>query len=264
MNQAVSPAQDSQRSGTQAVERTILILREVANRGHLGWQLSELAERCGLSKTTTHRLLTCLVRERMVRQSPGGHAYLPGPMLFELGLAALPERGELQYTARNRLAALARQTSAVAFLFFRSVDDLVCAVRVGTARLEARALAILPGTRKPLIVATGGVAMLLALPPVEARLTIQRNLENLGDYSPAEVAGMRRMLDRSIAAGMAMSQGDVIAGVNAIGAPLRDRQGAVYAAIALAGPARRLPADRLREFHAMLIDIVHELEALHN
>jgi DNA-binding IclR family transcriptional regulator len=196
MSEAVRPLEDSPRSGTQAVERTMLILREVANRGHLGWQLSELAARCGLSKTTTHRLLTCLVRERMVRQNPGCHAYFPGPMLFELGLAALPERGELQYTARNRLAALARQTSAVAFLFFRSADDLVCAVRVGTARLEARALAILPGTRKPLMVATGGVAMLLAMPPVEARLTIQRNLENLADYSPAEVAGMRRMLDQ--------------------------------------------------------------------
>src|SRR5689334_14778147 len=95
------------RSGTQAIERAMVILREIANRGHLGWQLSELAPRCGLSKTTTHRLLTCLVRERMVRQAPGGHLYLPGPMLFELGLAALPERGELQYVARNRLTALA-------------------------------------------------------------------------------------------------------------------------------------------------------------
>ncbi len=264
MSEPIRPPQDSQRSGTQAVERTMLILREVANRGHLGWQLSELAARCGLSKTTTHRLLTCLVRERMVRQPPGEHSYLPGPMLFELGLAALPERGELQYTARNRLAALARQTSAVAFLFFRSADDLVCAVRVGTARLEAKALAILPGTRKPLMVATGGVAMLLAMPPVEARLTIQRNLENLGDYNPTEVVGMRRVLERSFADGIATSQGDVIPGVNAIGMPLRDKQGAVFAAIALAGPSRRLPADRLREFHTMLLDVAHELEDLPN
>ena len=49
---------DSARSGTRSVERAILILREVANRGHLGWQLSDLAARCGLSKTTAHRLLS--------------------------------------------------------------------------------------------------------------------------------------------------------------------------------------------------------------
>ena len=253
---------DSARSGTQAVERAILILREVANRGHLGWQLSDLAARCSLSKTTAHRLLTCLVRERMVRQQPGGNLYLPGPMLFELGLAALPERGELQYVARNRLAALARQTSAVAFLFFRSGDDLVCAVRVGTARLEAKALAILPGTRKPLVVAAGGVAILMAMPAMEARLTIDRNFANLGDYTESEIAGMRRMLERSFAEGLATSAGDVLPRVHAFGMPLRDASGAPFASIAIAGPARRLPLDRAGEFARMLRGIAEELEGL--
>lgn len=251
------------RSGTQAIERAVVILREIANRGHLGWQLTDLANRCGLSKSTTHRLLTCLARERMVRQRPGERQYLPGPMLFELGLAALPERGELQFTARNRLAALARQTSAIAFLFFRSADDLVCAVRVGTPRMEARALAILPGTRKPLVVAAGGVAILMALPPVEARLTIERNFQDVAvDYSEREIVGMRRMLERSFANGLAMGAGDVLPGVNAFGVPLHDSNGSVFASIALAGPARRLPADRGPEFQAVLRTIAEELETL--
>jgi DNA-binding IclR family transcriptional regulator len=257
-------AEDSEgaRSGTQAVERAILVLREIANRGHLGWQLSELAARCGLSKTTMHRLLTCLVRERMVRQATGTHLYLPGPMLFELGLAALPERGELQYVARNRLAALARQNAAVAFLFFRSGDDLVCAVRVGTARLEAKALAILPGTRKPLIVAAGGVAILMAMPRVEALLTIERNLANLGDYSEHEIDGMRRMCERSFAQGLAVNAGDVLPRVNAIGVPLRDSAGVPYGSIAIAGTSRRIPVERSEEFAAMLKVITGELETL--
>jgi DNA-binding IclR family transcriptional regulator len=183
-------------------------------------------------------------------------------MLFELGLAALPERGEMQFTARNRLAALARQTSAVAFLFFRSADDLVCAVRVGTARMEARALAILPGTRKPLVSAAGGVAILLAMPRVEARLTIERNFQDLHDYSEREVAGMRSVVERSFASGVATSLGDVIPGVNAFGLALRDSSGAPFASIALAGPARRLPVERGNEFHAILRTIADELEAL--
>ncbi|MEO6717698.1 MAG: helix-turn-helix domain-containing protein [Novosphingobium sp.] len=253
---------DSARSGTQAVERAIHILRKIANRGHLGWQLSDLAVRCDLSKTTAHRLLTCLVRERMVRQQPGNNLYLPGPMLFELGLAALPERGELQYVARNRLAALARQTSCVAFLFFRSADDLVCAVRVGTARLEAKALAILPGTRKPLVVAAGGVAMLMAMSPIESRLTIDRNFAALGDYTDSEIVGMRRMLERSFAEGLAVSAGEVLPRVHAFGLPLRDAAGAPFGSIAVAGPARRLPLDCAGDFAGMLKIIADELEAL--
>lgn len=250
------------RSGTQAVERAMVILREIANRGHLGWQLSELAARCGLSKTTTHRLLTCLVRERMVRQAPAGYLYLPGPMLFELGLAALPERGELQYVARNRLAALARQTSAVALLFFRSGDDFVCAVRVGTARMEAKALAILPGTRKPLVTAAGGIAILMAMPRVEALLTIERNFTNLGDYNESEIAGMRRMWERSSARRLAVNAGDVLPRVNAVALPLRDSAGVVYGSIAIAGPARRIPLERSEQFADMLKVIVDELESL--
>jgi DNA-binding IclR family transcriptional regulator len=244
------------------VERSILILREIANRGYLGWQLADLAARCGLSKTTTHRLLTCLVRERMVRQQPGGNLYLPGPMLFELGLAALPERGELQYTARNRLTSLARQTSAVAFLFFRSGDDLVCAVRVGTARLEAKALAILPGTRKPLVVAAGGVAILMAMPLVESKLTIERNFADLVDYTASEVAGMHRMIERSFAEGLAVSAGDVLPRVHAFGMPLREADGNVYGSIAIAGPSRRLPLERAAEYARMLRTIADELETL--
>ena len=256
------PEANGGRSGTQALERGMLILREIANRGHLGWQLSELSARCGLSKSTTHRLLTCLVRERMVRQLPGGHLYLPGPMLFELGLAALPERGELQYVARNRLAALARQTSAVALLFFRSGDDFVCAVRVGTARLEAKALAILPGTRRPLITAAGGVAILMAMPRVEALLTIERNFKNLGDYNETEIAGLHRMCERSFAQGLAVNAGDILPRVNAIGMPLRDSSGVALGSIDLAGPARRLPLDRSEDFAGMLKVIVDELESL--
>ncbi len=262
MTQTMRDEPDGERSGTQAVERAILILREIANRGHLGWQLSDLATRCGLSKSTTHRLLTCLARERMVRQRPGERQYLPGPMLFELGLASLPERGELQFTARNRLAALARQTSAIALLFFRSSDDLVCAVRVGTARLEARALAILPGTRKPLVVAAGGVAILMSMPPVEARLTIERNFKDLADYSEKEIAGMKRMVERSFASGFAMSAGDVLPGVNAFGMALHDAGGSAFASIALAGPARRLPAERSQEYYHLLAAIAAELESL--
>jgi DNA-binding IclR family transcriptional regulator len=44
--------------------------------------------------------------------------------------------------------------------------------------------------------------------------------------------------------------------------PLRDAEGHVFGSIALAGPARRLPLDRAREFARMLKAITDELEAL--
>jgi DNA-binding IclR family transcriptional regulator len=93
-------------------------------------------------------MLVCLVRQRLVKQRPADRHYLPGPMLFELGLA-LPELSALQNRARTWLAALAKHRPSVAFLFFRSGDDFVCAERAGNSDLKA--LTIMPerGGRSP-------------------------------------------------------------------------------------------------------------------
>ena len=57
-----------ERAGTQSLERGARLLRELAARGTLGWRVSDLARRCDLDKGTTHRILACFVRERLVRQ----------------------------------------------------------------------------------------------------------------------------------------------------------------------------------------------------
>jgi DNA-binding IclR family transcriptional regulator len=102
----------------------------------------------------------------------------------------------------------------------------------------------------------------MAMPPMEARLTIERNFADLDDYTASEIAGMRRMVEHSFADGLAVSGGDVLARVHAIGMPLRDAAGVVYGSIAIAGPARRLPLERTGEFARMLKAITDELEAL--
>ena len=163
--------------GTQSIARAVTLLREISTRGHFGWQMSELAARCNLGTSTAHRILACLVRERLVRQRMGDRHYLPGPMLFELGLA-LPALGDLQSAARQRLVPLAKRFGGMAFLLIRSGDDYVCAAQ-GASR-EFKALTIFPGARRPLITSAGGAAILLALPPAEARAIIESSGHVLG------------------------------------------------------------------------------------
>jgi len=252
---------EESRSGTQTIERAAALLREVSERGYVGWQLSDLAARCDLRKSTAHRILTCLVRERLIKQREGDRHYVPGPMLFELGLSSHPERGELQYAARTRLTALAKQTSGVAFLFFRSGDDFVCAARIGPAKCQAKQLSIFAGTRRPLVLAAGGAAMLLALPEAEATATIRRNFEQLDTYNEAPIPGVRRMVQRSFDEGFGINVGDITPGVNAFGLALRDRYGAPFASIALAGPERLFPSERSDEIRGMLEEIGNGLQA---
>lgn len=251
-------ARENERSGTQSIERAIALLRAISTRGHFGWQLSDLAARCQLGKSTAHRMLVCLVQERLVKQRPEDRHYMPGPMLFELGLA-LPDLGELQYKARTILASLAKQTSATAFLDFRSGDHFVCAVRVGNSELKA--LTCSPGTRRPLTASVGGAAILLKLPEDEAHAIIRRNLAG---HSKASAAAVRRMMARTYAEGIGINEGDILPGVNAFGIALCDGAGQPFASIALAAPDRVLRIERLTEIRRSLENAAEELMATSN
>jgi len=258
MRKAKGERNSDERSGTQSVERAVGLLREISARGQFGWQLSDLSKQCGLNMSTAHRILTCLVQEGLVKQRPGGRRYLPGPLLYELGLSALPERWDLQHAARSRLSALAGETSGVAFLFFRSGDDFVCGARVGKAELRAP---VFPGTRLPLVLSSGGAAMLLALPEPEALATVERNLAHLADYSEVRIQAIRHMLDSSFAEGFGVNVGDIIPGVNAFGLPLCDAMGSPFAAIAVAGPAQAFPPERRTEIYHLLEEAAIGLRA---
>jgi DNA-binding IclR family transcriptional regulator len=249
---------DSERSGTQSIERAVSLLREIATRGQFGWQLSDLAGRCGLGKSTAHRVLACLVRERLVRQRPSDRHYMPGPLLFELGLA-LPELGDLQQKSRSRLATIARRTSSVALLLFRSGDDFVCASSVRGD--EPRALTISPGTRRPLVSSAGGAAILLALPVSEAREIVQRNLDYLKDMGRARVRAIRSMLSRTHAEGFAINEGIIVPGINAYALALRNASATPFASIMVAGSAAALPPQRFPEVRRLLEAAVEDLQS---
>ena len=103
--------------------------------------------------------------------------------------------------------------------------------------------------------------MLLALPEAEATATIRRNFEQLDTYNEAPIPGVRRMVHRSFDEGFGINVGDITPGVNAFGLALRDRYGAPFASIALAGPERLFPSERSDEIRGMLEEIGNGLQA---
>jgi DNA-binding IclR family transcriptional regulator len=253
---------DVHRTGTQTIERAAALMRTVAMIGHEGASLSELAQRCGLTKSTAHRLLRALVREGLIRQR-SDRRFAPGAMLFELGLSALPERSELQHAARGRLSQLARETNGTAFLAFRSRDEAVYALRVGSARLNANKLSIFPGTRRPLVLAAGGLAILAAIDRDEAEETIARNMEALKNYPGVPPDGVRRMVDRSFREGFGINLGDYFPGLYGFGVALRDSSGAPFAAIAVGASAEVMPAERAPEYRRALESAASDLQGSH-
>jgi DNA-binding IclR family transcriptional regulator len=226
----------SPRSGTQSLERAVLILKLLTMRGKFGWRLSDLAASCNLGLSTTHRILGYLARERLVQRRSATRRYVVGPLLAELGLS-FRELDMVVAASRPALRRLARALGGVALLYLRSGSDFVCAARSGSASI--RALSIDVGTRRPLIMSAGGAAILIALPKEEAHAIVARNLQQVSALF-ANPAAYQKMYNASEKSGYGANVDDILPGASAFGVAIRTPKGTPVGAITIAGSSDRL------------------------
>ena len=237
------PATGPDRTGTQSLGRGVKLMRMIAARPEFGWRLSDLAAACHQDKATVHRMLTCLVEERLVEQRASDRHYLPGPLMYELGLA-LPERAQFQRRAEAVVQAFARRMAGVALLLLRSGNEYVCSVRVGTLPLSG--LMVHPGTRRPLFSSVGGVAILQSLTEDEVRGVLLDNVEQeIARRGTGRLEALQRMRERSGRHGFGVNLGDVVPGLHAFAVPVRGARGDAFAALCLMGPADLYGEERL-------------------
>ena len=235
-----------------------MLLRELALHGSFGWRASDLAAHCGLDRATTQRLLACLTRERLAQQRPSDRRYLPGPLLFELGLS-VPGLNGLQAASAAPVSLAAQRLDAVATLYLRSGDEIVCAAREGSTPIKALSSEV--GTRRPAVMSAGGVAILLALPVAEREPMTARGLARAARHGETRLRAIRRMLKDSERTGYAVNAGHIVPGVHAFAVDIRDPQGEVTASLAIAGPAGDLPLDRAEAIVGVLREQARAIEA---
>ena len=89
----------------------------------------DLADRVGIPKSSVHRLLTTLIAHGFVDRDPATRRYTLGIRLFELGSAALHERG-LQGSAQSLLERLSQSTGETCHLAVLSGLEAVYVYKV--------------------------------------------------------------------------------------------------------------------------------------
>lgn len=245
-----SVSDDSGRlSGTQSIERALILVREIAAHNRTGSRLLDLASRTGLQRPTVHRMLKCLTLENMVQQDPDTHRYYLGPMVFELGLTAAP-RFNLREICHPAMMRIAEATGDTVFLTQRSGLDAVCVERQeGTFPIKTFTLE--PGMRRPLGVGTGSLAILSALADDEVRHVIASNTPRLPEYglTPtsllAQIKGAQKV-------GYAVREMPSLAGVRSIGHALHNQSGVAFAALSVSAISSRMSEKRVGELATML------------
>lgn len=214
------------------MERAFQLIREVTARANQGARLTDIAAHCGLDRGTTRRLLSCLVRERAIEQRGADKRYLPGPLLFELGLA-LPAYSALQTASRENLARVARQFQGAAFLSLRSGKEVVCLMREDAVVIQGLWSRV--GSRKPLIGTAGGIAILIEMPRHETDAIVDECLALAGGDYERRADSVRKILQDSRDRGYGINDGELVRGLSSFGVAIHDRNGAPCASISFIG-----------------------------
>src|SRR5690606_29196635 len=188
-------AAQPQRSGTQSLSRGIKLMRMIASKPEFGWRLSDLAAASQHDKATVHRMLACMIEERLVEQRSGDKHYFPGPLMYELGLAH-PARVQFRRAAEDAVTGFSRRMNGIGLLLLRSGSEYVCSVRAGTLALPG--LMVHPGTRRPLFTSVGGIAIIQTLPEDEAVEVLSQNvMQEVAKRGAGRLGALQAMRERS-------------------------------------------------------------------
>lgn len=236
-------------TGTQTLERSTRLLRELATRPRVGWGLTELALRCELDKGTTHRMLQGLVRERLAARHPSAPRYLPGPLLFELSLS-VGAHAELQNAGKLAVERISRRLGGISALTLASGQDAVCCAHHGS--IATKAVSFNVGDRRPLVMNSAGVAMLIRLPADEVQAATTYGLtraQHLGSY---RVSRIQSMIKQSVKLGYGLNQNHTVAGITGVAIALLDAGSQPVAALSVSGRSDQFPPNAIPQIVAEL------------
>ena len=246
-------------AGTQSIERAAHVLRIIASRNSTGLRLVDISKQAQLERPTAHRILKCLMAEGLVRQNPETRRYFLGHLIFELGLAA-SSSFNLRDICYPSLVRLAEKSGDTIFLSIRSGADTVCIDRV-EGSFPIKTLTLEVGTRRPLGVGAGGLALLMKLPDHTQQEIISANARRLAAYNNLTVPALMKLLQRCQELGFALNDAQVTPGATSVGLPIRSRSGEPILAISIGAISSRMTQERQKELVSM---IRAEIEALKN
>ncbi|WP_420226358.1 IclR family transcriptional regulator [Pigmentiphaga litoralis] len=246
--------------GTQGIRRVVRVLKVLAVHRDVGLRFVEVADLCELERPTAHRMLKTLVEEGLLVRDPRSKRYRLGALTFELGLAAAHHFNLVDLCAPS-LQRLARATGDTSFLFIRRGNDAICVSSVpGHYPIQTPVVPV--GSRQPLGVNAGGLALLLSMTPAEVDEIIAAVRPRLGAYGDFDADDLRQSVAAGRAQRYALIGEKAVPGVTAIGLPIVNQLGVPVAALTVAAISSRMTPARQQDIVPLLQQEVDEVRRL--
>ena len=242
----------------QSLVRAISILNALSQDEH-GLTLSELAQTVGLAPSTTHRMLTTLQQERLVRFDAERSVWLVGVQAFVIGNAFLRSRN-LIATARPFMRRLMETCGETVNLAVEERGEAIYLAQVECGNMM-RAITR-PGGRALLHNSGVGKAMLSAMPDAYVRAVLQsRGLPKESDKTITSPQKLRGNLAAVRKRGFAVDDEENAVGLRCVASVIFDETSAPLAAISLSGPKVRITDDRIAPLGARVVEVARQITA---
>jgi IclR family transcriptional regulator, pca regulon regulatory protein len=220
---------------SKSLERGLMIL-SAFSQGSSVLGVADLARAVSLNRSTAYRYASTLARLGYVEQDPDTRKYSLGPQVVDLGFAALSSM-EMTRVAAGYLQSLADETGFSASMAILNGPDIVYVERRKSRRPTGLAveLDLHVGSRLPAYCTAMGKVLLAYRDRAALRALLERmNLSRRGPNTITAREQLMAALAKVREAGFAVNNEELAPGVRSLAAPVRDRTGAVVAAINIA------------------------------
>jgi len=238
-----APADTLDGAAVRSVDRAAALLLALGDSHGLAG-VTELARRLGLHKSTASRLLATLERRGLVEQDDESGKYRLGVAVIRLAERAEQtlDLGRIALPDLERLARTVHEAATVEIL-----NDGHVLVTAQADPPTVGAAHDWTGRMLPLHATAAGKVLLASLAERDVLRIVRSGLPALTERTIVGLEPMLEDLARVRRRGFAIAFGELEPGLHAIAAPVHDARGATVAAVALRGPALRLPPGRVPE-----------------
>lgn len=242
-------------SDSSSIQKVCRILRALSVPDAL--RLADVCAATGLNKATVLRLLDALADEGFVERDEATKRHRLGEAAMMMGLAA-QGRDRLRDRARPWLMRLAGLCGDTVILSVRSGAQALCVDREsGSYPIRANYLDV--GSRRPLGVGAGSLALLAWLPDAEVDAVLADSMAAIAArYPRIDEALLREKIAESRRQGFTLLLDVVVERMGGIGVPILGADGRPIGALSIAALNERL-TDRLDGLAAALREAAEAL-----
>jgi DNA-binding IclR family transcriptional regulator len=224
------------------LERGLRILAEFSAREPvLG--APELSRRIGIPRTTTFRLLQTLESLGFLERVNGDRNFRLGVAVLRLGFEYVNSL-ELTDFGTPILERLRDATGLSTHLLIRDQRDVVFVAKAQSIEPMFSSVKVHVGTRLPAHATVHGHVLMGDLTLAQLRALYPENtLEQFTERTPATVDELDERVRECAALGYGLSEASFERGISVVTAPVRDREGALVAAVTATVPRSDIGAD---------------------